>query len=325
VAKSYADPRGRHVRVYVEELMDSPAYRALSPSAVKLFFDLRANLGKTNNGDLMASMMGRPHKGLSLYERGWRSATTLASALYELRSAGFLVQTRAGGVESGSKTCALYGFTDVDIFEQPKLGLVYQKATHAYRVHATTVEAAADAIRSGMFTLHAAAVAKKDRAKAAKALREKTTLQKLERDASEIGAMSNADAPDSGAESPQTLQILEQEKRGANQAATRMDKRSEPESAFASEVAPSAPETGVLCITATHSKASGPYTTAQLLDGLRRRGKPEATARAGGPKAAGPEENGSAPAASVAQSCDCLALQVLKQLQAPMAAKEHKP
>jgi hypothetical protein len=49
---------------------------------------MRASLGKTNNGDISATLS-------VLKYRGWTSPTTLASALYELQALGFLERVNA--------------------------------------------------------------------------------------------------------------------------------------------------------------------------------------------------------------------------------------
>ncbi|MBB1631081.1 hypothetical protein [Cupriavidus sp. UME77] len=119
------DPNGRYVKVYVT-LIYSPAWRVLGPSAVKLFMDLRATVTGTNNGNLNAALSEMKH-------RGWASSATLAKALYELRAMGFLAVTREGGLKMGTRVCTLYRFTDLEVFEQPKVGVQHIKATHDYR------------------------------------------------------------------------------------------------------------------------------------------------------------------------------------------------
>lgn len=118
------DPYGRHVRVYCT-LLDSPAWRTLGWSSRALFVDLRASLTGTNNGNISATLSNLKH-------RGWNSSATLADALFELQALGFLVKTRGGGVEHGSKVCSLYRFTDVDSFDIPKLAILGVKAGHDY-------------------------------------------------------------------------------------------------------------------------------------------------------------------------------------------------
>jgi hypothetical protein len=65
--------------------------------------------------------------------KGWTSPTTLAKALYELRAMGFLAVTVEGGLRQGTRVASLYRFTDLEVFEQPKVGVQAIKATHDYR------------------------------------------------------------------------------------------------------------------------------------------------------------------------------------------------
>jgi hypothetical protein len=118
------DPNGPHIRVYYS-LLNSPAYRVLSFSAKALFTDIRSKLTRTNNGNLSAALSDMKHKG-------WSSSATLSRALYELRAMGFISVTRAGGLKMGTRVCTLYRFTDIDVFEQPKEGVLATKATHDY-------------------------------------------------------------------------------------------------------------------------------------------------------------------------------------------------
>jgi len=124
MAKTPHDPNGRHIRVYVT-LLNSPAWRVLGPSAVKLFVDMRATVTRTNNGNLNATLAEMKHSG-------WTAPTTLAKALYELRAMGFVAVTREGGLKMGTRVCTLYRFTDLEVFEQPRVGVQACKATHDY-------------------------------------------------------------------------------------------------------------------------------------------------------------------------------------------------
>ena len=93
------DPQGRHVRIYCT-LLDSLAWRAMGWSSRALFLDMRSSVNGTNNGNLCATLA-------SLKHRGWKSAATLANALFELQAVGFITKTRGGGVDRGSKVCSL--------------------------------------------------------------------------------------------------------------------------------------------------------------------------------------------------------------------------
>jgi hypothetical protein len=119
------DPLGGHVRLYWK-LLDTPAYIALSNAARALYVDLRRKLLATNNGNIECTME-------TLRIRGWRSHHTLFNALHELLAVGLLEVMRQGGLTREGKLPNLYRFTDVEVFEHPKLGIAYRKATHDYR------------------------------------------------------------------------------------------------------------------------------------------------------------------------------------------------
>jgi hypothetical protein len=161
---------------------------------------MRMALNRSNNGDLSATLSTLRHSG-------WGSATTLATALYELMAVGLLVRTRAGGVEHGSRVCSLYGFTDLDIFEHPTKGIPASKATHGYRQF-TSVREAEQALKAGVAKLRAEAVQRK----AAAAARKNSTLHKLDRNAPQTGAIRRGDAPRSGADASSSIQQMEQRK-----------------------------------------------------------------------------------------------------------------
>lgn len=194
------DPGGRHIRVYVT-LLNCPAYRVLGDAAKVLFFDLREKVNASNNGNIEATLSMLKHKG-------WTSSTTLAKALYELRALGFIAVTRGGGVEHGSRVCSLYGFTDLPIFEYPKLGIPASPATNAY-LRFQSVNEAEVALRNGVQDLRKMAVERKQKA----AGRKKTTLQNLHPtapDSKAVGGIHRSrkwsrdqlTAPESGAEKP---------------------------------------------------------------------------------------------------------------------------
>lgn len=122
--KKLSDPNGRYLKVYVT-LMHSHAWKALGDSAVKLFFQLRSTVTGTNNGNLSATLSNMKHWG-------WSSTATLSKALYELRALGFIAVTREGGLKMGTRVCTLYRFTDLDVYEQPKVSVLACKATHDY-------------------------------------------------------------------------------------------------------------------------------------------------------------------------------------------------
>ena len=119
------DPNGQHVRIY-HHLLKSPAWIALSSSAMRLFLDMRMKLTSFNNGNIEAVYSELKH-------RGWNSRTTLYRALRELEGLGFIERTRQGGIASMSRICSLYRFTDLETLEISKLGLRASKATNEYR------------------------------------------------------------------------------------------------------------------------------------------------------------------------------------------------
>ena len=128
-------------------LLDSHAFLALSPFAVKLFLDLLRKYNGYNNGNINATFQ-------SLKTRGWSSPTTLACAIRQLEAAGFIAKTRKTiGVHQGSKICNLYRFTHIDCLVDKKLDLPYIMASKDYEVfktkkHAEAVIRAASAPRA---------------------------------------------------------------------------------------------------------------------------------------------------------------------------------
>lgn len=82
------------------EVLDAPAFGALSPQAVKLLFELARQYRGNNNGDFSAAWS-------QMKPRGWRSPSTLARAKKELMASGFAMVTRQGG----RHLCSLYAVT----------------------------------------------------------------------------------------------------------------------------------------------------------------------------------------------------------------------
>jgi hypothetical protein len=86
-------------------VLESENFRALSPKACKLVFDLLRQLrlkagGPANNGDLCCAFS-------VLTAVGWTSKATINDARAELLHRGIIVQTRQGGRHRAS----LFGFT----------------------------------------------------------------------------------------------------------------------------------------------------------------------------------------------------------------------
>lgn len=119
------DPRGGHVRLYWE-LMDCPAWRVLSHADVRVYLAMRRKLGKTNNGDINATLTEMKHAGIT-------SSSTLSMALQRLEALGFIVKTRQGGIANGGKLCSLFRFTDEVTYDIAKAGVKSGLATHEWR------------------------------------------------------------------------------------------------------------------------------------------------------------------------------------------------
>lgn len=147
--KAFRDRKGRHVRIYCD-LLDSPAWYALSKTSRSLFLDLRSFVGPTNNGNISAALS-------LMRKKGWNSSSTLADALFELQVLGFLAKTRdTVGVENGSRVCCLYRFTDLSTYPFPKLFIETHPETHDYRDY-TTLAAAQRALKEAQALREAAA------------------------------------------------------------------------------------------------------------------------------------------------------------------------
>jgi len=129
------DPRGGHVRLYWA-ILDSPAWRVLTHADVRVYLALRRKLGKTNNGDINATLAEMRHAGIG-------SSSTLSSALRRLEALGFIEKTRQGGICFGGKLCSLYRFTDEPTFEIAKAKVKSGPATDEWRKLSNMVEARA--------------------------------------------------------------------------------------------------------------------------------------------------------------------------------------
>jgi hypothetical protein len=172
-------PQERYIQL-TAMLFNSVAFRTLPPMALKLWFDLRVQFYGRNNGNISAVMS-------QLGARGWCSATTLTRAIWELLSRGLLKRTREGK-PGPYRLCALYAFTDLATYANPKLGIKEGQPTREF---ASWVPGKSHAPKS----------------KAAKVPKEKTPLQKMERyrstkwsvTAPESGALPYSTAPDCGA------------------------------------------------------------------------------------------------------------------------------
>lgn len=119
------DPLGNHVRAYYR-LMDSHAWRALSPSARALWLDLARQAGQTNNGacgthlkDSQGDRMG------DLINRGWTSHHTVLRAARELECLGFIEKEVQGGKCGGGKTPNRWSLTHLDVYDMPHKGVTH--------------------------------------------------------------------------------------------------------------------------------------------------------------------------------------------------------
>lgn len=129
------DPRGGHVRLYWA-ILDSPAWRVLTHADVRVYLALRRKLGKTNNGDINATLAEMRHAGIS-------RSSTLSSALHRLEALGFIEKTRQGGIAFGGKLCSLYRFTDEPTFDIAKAGVRSGPASDEWRRFNNIAEARA--------------------------------------------------------------------------------------------------------------------------------------------------------------------------------------
>lgn len=72
-----------------KDVLLSPEWQGLAPSAMRLAFDLMAQYTGKNNGRLCAAWE-------ALRKQGWRSPTTLVKAKRELLACSFAIHTRQG-------------------------------------------------------------------------------------------------------------------------------------------------------------------------------------------------------------------------------------
>lgn len=82
------------------DVLNSPAYTTLKPSAVKLLIDIAGQFNGYNNGDLCAALS-------VLRSKGWTSSGGLNKQLKALLESGLIQQTRQGG----RNRCSLYAVT----------------------------------------------------------------------------------------------------------------------------------------------------------------------------------------------------------------------
>lgn len=133
--KAPKDPRGGHVRLYWQ-MLDSPAWRALTHVDVRVYLAMRRKLGKTNNGDINATLAEMRHAGIS-------SSSTLSTGLQRLEVLGFIEKVRQGGIAFGGKVCSLYRFTDEHTYDIPKAGVKAGPPTDDWKQFGSVAEARA--------------------------------------------------------------------------------------------------------------------------------------------------------------------------------------
>lgn len=98
------------------QLIDSPAWRALSHADIRVYIAMRRRLGATNNGDINATLAELKHDSI-------KSSSTLAKSLRALEVLGFIDKTRQGGIANGGKMCSLFRFTDEGTYDIGKAGV----------------------------------------------------------------------------------------------------------------------------------------------------------------------------------------------------------
>jgi hypothetical protein len=81
-------------------VLNSEAYKGLKNAPVRLLIDIGSQFNGSNNGDLCAAMT-------VMKVRGWKSNSSLETALNALVDAGLIEQTRQGG----RNRCSLYAVT----------------------------------------------------------------------------------------------------------------------------------------------------------------------------------------------------------------------
>lgn len=120
------DPRGGHTRLYWD-MLDSPAWNALTATDQRAYMALRRQLGKTNNGDLSLPLSRSRHYGIT-------SPATLAKSLRALIAVGLIAVTRRGGcTRGGQRLPTLYRFTCEENHAMPGKLIEANPATHPWR------------------------------------------------------------------------------------------------------------------------------------------------------------------------------------------------
>lgn len=144
-SQAVKDPLGAHVRAYYR-LMDSHAWRALSPSARALWLDLARQAGATRNGLIGTHLQASQGDRSGLHGRGWGSHHTVLRAVRELECLGFARREVQGGICAGGRTPTLWSLTHLDVYDSPHRGVHAHAATHDY-ARWQSVEQAREALR----------------------------------------------------------------------------------------------------------------------------------------------------------------------------------
>jgi predicted transcriptional regulator len=124
--EQFTDPRGGHIRLYWE-ILDSNAWRCLTPSDQRAYLALLRQKRSTNNGDLSLPLSFASPAGI-------KSSATLAKSLRSLVAVGLISVTRKGGcTKGGEKLVTLYRLTDTETFESPMKYINATKATNDWK------------------------------------------------------------------------------------------------------------------------------------------------------------------------------------------------
>ena len=151
--KPAKDPRGAHVRVYWE-VIDSNAWRCLTPSDQRVYVALLRQMTSTNNGDLsLPAKVAKSH--------GIKSETTLAKSLRALVSVGLIAITVKGGsTPDGQRRPTLYRVTDLQVYPVPKKHISASVPTNEWK-HLTTLAMGTAVIKQAHTWAKTEAAAKK--------------------------------------------------------------------------------------------------------------------------------------------------------------------
>lgn len=129
----FRDERGEHCRIYVD-ILDSPAYMALSWAQRALYIALCRKRKSFNNGNIEATLS-------DLRRVGFTSSASLAMGLRALRAVGLIDLTRNGHLSQGRRVCNLFRFTDHPVYENQKLGIPQMPPTNEWKKFRTVASA----------------------------------------------------------------------------------------------------------------------------------------------------------------------------------------